>query len=77
MIIASTEYYRGKVEELGIEFHSIRPNWDPTDQELIRQCENLKQGPEILYRKLVLPALRATYDDLISAAAGEIGRAHV
>ena len=66
--IASTEYYRGKVEELGIEFHSIRPNWDPTDQELIRQCENLRRGPEILYRKLVLPALRANYDDLISAA---------
>lgn len=68
--IASTEYYRGKVEELGIEFHSIRPNWDPTDQELIRQCENLRRGPEILYRKLVLPELRATYDDLISVAAG-------
>jgi rhamnosyltransferase subunit B len=68
--IASTEYYRGKVEELGIEFHSMRPNWDPTDQELIRQCENLRRGPEILYRKLVLPELRATYDDLISVAAG-------
>jgi rhamnosyltransferase subunit B len=68
--IASTAYYRGKVEELGIEFHSIRPNWDPTDQELIRQCENLRRGPEILYRKLVLPELRATYDDLISVAAG-------
>jgi rhamnosyltransferase subunit B len=68
--IASTEYYRGKVEGLGIEFHPIRPNWDPTDQELIRQCENLKRGPEILYRKLVLPELRATYDDLVSAAAG-------
>ena len=67
--IASTEYYRGKVEELGIEFRSIRPNWDPTDQELIRQCENLRRGPEILYRKLVLPELRATYDDLISVAA--------
>jgi rhamnosyltransferase subunit B len=68
--IASTEYYRGKVEELGIEFQPIRPNWDPTDQELIRQCENLKRGPEILYRKLVLPELRSTYDDLISVAAG-------
>jgi rhamnosyltransferase subunit B len=67
--IASTEYYRDKVEELGLEFHSIRPNWDPTDQELIRQCENLRRGPEILYRKLVLPELRATYDDLISVAA--------
>jgi rhamnosyltransferase subunit B len=68
--IASTEYYRGRVEELGIEFHPIRPNWNPTDQELIRQCENLRRGPEILYRKLVLPELRATYNDLVSVAAG-------
>ena len=68
--IASTEYYRNKVEELGIEFHSIRPNWDPTDRELIRQCEDLKRGPEVLYRKLILPELRDTYDDLISIATG-------
>lgn len=68
--IASTEYYRGKVEELGIEFHSIRPDWDPTDRELIRQCEDLKRGPEVLYRKLILPELRGTYDDLISVAIG-------
>ena len=66
--IASTEYYRSKVEELGIEFHSIRPNWDPTDRDLIRQCEDLKRGPEVLYRKLILPELRGTYDDLISVA---------
>jgi hypothetical protein len=66
--IASTEYYRSKVEELGIEFHSIRPNWDPTDRELIRQCEDLRRGPEVLYRKLILPELRATYDDLTSVA---------
>jgi rhamnosyltransferase subunit B len=67
--IASTEYYRSKIEELGIEFHSIRPNWDPTDQDLIRQCEDLKRGLEVLYRKLLLPELKATYDDLISIAA--------
>jgi rhamnosyltransferase subunit B len=34
--IASTEYYRDKVEDLGIGFHPIRPNWNPTDRELIR-----------------------------------------
>jgi len=70
VIIASTEYYRSKVEELGIEFHPIRPNWDPTDQELIRQCEDLKRGPEVLYRKLILPELRGTFEDLIAVAAG-------
>jgi UDP:flavonoid glycosyltransferase YjiC (YdhE family) len=69
VIIATTEYYRGKVEELGIEFHPLRPNWNPTDRELIRQCEDLKKGPEVLYRKLVLPALRGTYDDLLSIAS--------
>jgi UDP:flavonoid glycosyltransferase YjiC (YdhE family) len=68
VIIASTEYYRTKVENLGIAFHSIRPNWDPTDPEIIRQCEDLKRGPEVLYRNLILPELRGTYNDLISVA---------
>jgi UDP:flavonoid glycosyltransferase YjiC (YdhE family) len=67
--IASTEYYRCKVEELGIEFHSIRPNWDPTDQDLIRRCEDLKRGLEVLYRELLLPHLRVSYEDLIAVAA--------
>jgi rhamnosyltransferase subunit B len=68
--IASTEYYRDKIEELGVGFHSIRPNWDPTDRELIRQCENLRRGLEVLYRELILPELRGTYDDLLSVASG-------
>ena len=68
--IASTEYYRRKVELLGIGFHPVRPDWDPTDPEIIRQCEDLKRGPEILFRKLVLPHLPDTYQDLLEAAAG-------
>jgi rhamnosyltransferase subunit B len=67
--IASTAYYRDKVEALGIGFHSIRPNWNPTDRELISKFEDLKSGPEILYRKLILPELRGTYEDLLSVAA--------
>jgi len=68
--IASTEFYRGRVEQLGMKFHPIRPDWDPTDSTLIGQCENLRTGPEILFRKLVLPHLRPTYDDLLAAAKG-------
>jgi rhamnosyltransferase subunit B len=67
--IASTEFYRAKVEELGLAFHSMRPNWNPTDSDLIAQCEELKRGPEILLRKMVLPHLRDTYDDLFAASA--------
>jgi len=68
--IASTEYYRGKVESLGIEFRAIRPTWDPTDGEMIRQCEDLKRGPEILFRRFLLPYLADTYQDLLQAAEG-------
>lgn len=68
--IATTEYYRAKVESLGFRFLPLGPAMDPTDGEMIRQCEDLKRGPEILFRKIVLPHLRATYEDLLRAAAG-------
>jgi UDP:flavonoid glycosyltransferase YjiC (YdhE family) len=68
--VATTEYYRSKVEKLGLGFVPIRPDMDPTDSEMIRQCEDLKRGPEILFRKIVLPHLRETYEDLLEAAAG-------
>jgi UDP:flavonoid glycosyltransferase YjiC (YdhE family) len=68
--IATTEYYRAKVEGLGVGFRAVRPDWDPTDPELIRLCDDLKRGPEILMRKMVLPHLKDTYSDLLNAAAG-------
>lgn len=66
--IATTEFYRKKIERLGLAFHALRPHWDPTDPALIGQCANLKKGPEILFRKLILPHLRDTYHDLLAAA---------
>jgi rhamnosyltransferase subunit B len=66
--IATTPYYRSKVEALGITFRPMRPDWNPTDPELIRQCDDLKKGPEVLYRKMLLPELRGTYSDLLSVA---------
>jgi rhamnosyltransferase subunit B len=67
--VASTEYYRGKVEGLGISFCGLRPDWDPTNHELIARCEDLRSGPEVLFRELILPHLRPTYDDLLAAAS--------
>lgn len=67
--ICSTEFYRAKVEATGISFRAIRPNWNPTDQELIGRCEELRTGPEVLFRKLILPHLKDTYLDLLSACS--------
>ncbi len=36
---------------------------------MIRQCEDLKRGPEILFRKIVLPHLPGTYRDLLRVAS--------
>ena len=66
--IASTEAYRDRILNRGLAFLSLRPNWDPADSDLIRQCEDLRSGPEILLRKLVLPHLEDTYHDLLAAA---------
>ena len=66
--IATTPCYRSKVELLGITFRPMRPDWNPADPELIRQCDDLKKGPEVLYRKMLLPELRGTYTDLLAVA---------
>ena len=68
MTIASTPHYRRQVEELGLAFHPMRPDWNPTDPRLIATCEDLRSGLEVLYRKMVLPALKGTYEDLLAVA---------
>jgi UDP:flavonoid glycosyltransferase YjiC (YdhE family) len=66
--IATTPYYRNKVEDCGLSFHPMRPDWNPTDAKLIRSCEDPQRGLEVLYRQMLLPELKSTYRDLISAA---------
>ncbi len=68
--IVTTEFYRSRVERLGLGFCPMRPDWDPTAPELIGQCEDLKSGPEVLFRRLILPHLRDTYADLLVAVDG-------
>ena len=66
--IATTPYYRSTVEGVGLSFRPMRPDWNPTDARLIRSCEDLRRGLEVLYRQMLLPELEHSYHDLISAA---------
>jgi rhamnosyltransferase subunit B len=68
--IATTPYYKQRVEALGITFRSMRPDWNPTDPKLIRSSEDLQRGLEVLYREMLLPELRNTYKDLLAVADG-------
>jgi rhamnosyltransferase subunit B len=58
--IATTPFYRSKVEDVGLSFRSMRPDWNPTDARLIRSCEDLRRGLEVLYRQMLLPELEHT-----------------
>ena len=65
--VATTPYYRNKVEGLGLSFRSMRPDWDPTDAKLIRSCEDPKRGLEVLYREMLMPEIEHMYSDLLPA----------
>ena len=67
--LATTEFYRVRIEELGINFKPMRPNMDPTDGGMIAKCQDIRRGPEVLIRELVLPYLEEAYTDLLSIAA--------
>jgi rhamnosyltransferase subunit B len=68
LTIASSHFHRARVEELGINFHAIRPNWEPNYSELFQRCTDIRKSAEVLVRQIILPELRGTYDDLLSVA---------
>jgi UDP:flavonoid glycosyltransferase YjiC (YdhE family) len=67
-VLALPEVYRPKIEPLGLEFHAVRPDIDPTDSLLIEMIYDVKKGTETGLRKFLFPVLRQTYDDLLDAA---------
>jgi UDP:flavonoid glycosyltransferase YjiC (YdhE family) len=69
-VIASTEFYRAKVEGLGLEFHPLRPDVAAHDPAMVRELMDMRRGPAFLLRELILPALPGTYQDLLTAASG-------
>lgn len=73
-VIATSEIYREKIEDAGLEFHAVRPNIagpdDPETEELIRKIMEPQTGGEFLFKEVLLPHLRDSYDDLSEAVRG-------
>ncbi len=67
-VMALPEVYRPRIEPLGIEFHALRPDIDPTNTILVEMIYDVKKGTERGLREFLFPALRQTYDDLLDAA---------
>jgi UDP:flavonoid glycosyltransferase YjiC (YdhE family) len=71
-IIATSEIYRRRVEALGLAFQPIPPDVpDPNAaSELFARVMDARAGSERIFREMVYPSLRATYETTLAAAAG-------
>ncbi len=71
VVLATGECYRHKVEALGLGFRPLRPDSDfVTDPEVMRRGMDPRWGSVWIIRELVLPALRNSYEDTLTAAEG-------
>jgi UDP:flavonoid glycosyltransferase YjiC (YdhE family) len=66
VVIATAGFYRRKVEQAGLDFHSIRPDQSPEDPDLLRRIMHPSKGPKFMVRNLLMPKLRETYEDLLT-----------
>jgi UDP:flavonoid glycosyltransferase YjiC (YdhE family) len=70
-LIASVGEYRAKVTAEGIRFHTVRPAFAEIERALAAQLPELTRQviarPDLLYRRLVFPFLRQSYEDMMDA----------
>ena len=67
-VMAVPAVYEPKIRPLGLEFHAVRPDIDPTNTILAEMIYDIKNGTERGLRDFLFPVLRQTYDDLLDAA---------
>lgn len=67
-VMALPAVYAPKIAPLGLEFHAVRPDIDPTNSILVEMVYDVKHGTEHGLRNFLFPALRQTYTDLLDAA---------
>jgi UDP:flavonoid glycosyltransferase YjiC (YdhE family) len=71
-VIATSGYFRQKIEALGIGFRAVRPDHPDvdTDTALMRRIMDRRKGPECVIREVMMPVLRESYTDTLAAAEG-------
>ena len=70
-ILLTSPCYRRKVEALGLGFRPMRP--DSTfvdDPAVMRRVMDVRTGLEHVLRRVILPAVRESYDDTLAAIEG-------
>lgn len=68
--VATSEIYRDRVLAEGLQFHPLRPDFREfvDNNELMRKAFHPLTGGDYILRKIMLPHLRESFDDLLPAA---------
>jgi UDP:flavonoid glycosyltransferase YjiC (YdhE family) len=68
-VIATSRLYREKVESEGIRFAPVRPDLENFEDrsDMVAKVMDAHRGPEFLFRELLMPALRDSFHDVMSA----------
>jgi rhamnosyltransferase subunit B len=67
-VMAVPAVFESKIRPLGLDFHPIRPDIDPNNNQLVEMIYDVKHGTEHGLRDFLFPSLRHTYEDLLHAA---------
>jgi MGT family glycosyltransferase len=71
-IIATSPLYREKIEATGLGFHPVRPDILPPEEniETVIKVMDVRRGGEYIFKELLSPHVRASYEDLGEATQG-------
>lgn len=74
-VIATSEIYREKTDAVGLELQPLPPDLPSYDRpeevrRIVSELMDAKKGTERVFKELVLPYLRETYDALAEATRG-------
>jgi MGT family glycosyltransferase len=73
-VIVTSEVYREKIESLDIEFYPMRPTLPDLDSSeavgIVDKIIDPQRGAEFLFKELLAPAVRDSYEDLQTAIQG-------
>lgn len=73
-VIVTSEIYREKIESLNIDFRPMRPAvpevGTPEAALIIDKIMDPRRGAQFLFKELLVPALRHSYEDLLAVIRG-------
>jgi rhamnosyltransferase subunit B len=65
--LATSEYYRAKIEETGLRFAPMGPHLTLATSEMMQKVLDQRKGPEYLIRQIMYPSVPSTYAEVMAA----------